>query len=142
MPYKDKAKRIACVIESRRRRLAAMTPEQRAEHYRSFPSRKPEGRRREHLKGRYGLTLEQWEMMFAAQGRCCAICGSTISGWKRGWHTDHDHETGKIRAILCHLCNRTLGHMKDDPMRFHDFIGYLSKHSHVPTWISPGWSVF
>jgi hypothetical protein len=128
MPYKDQAKRLASAKASKLRMLARLTPEQRRERLHSFPSRSPAARRRGHLKYRYGLTVEQWEAEFDAQGRRCQICRATTSGWKRGWHTDHDHKTGEMRGILCHVCNRTLGHMKEEAGHFQAFIDYLNFH--------------
>ena len=121
MPYKDIEKRNAHY----RQRWDGFNAEQRKKHhaYRQTPLY----RRREHLKGRYGLTLEQWNAMFETQGRCCAICKAETSGWSRGWHTDHDHQTKKVRAILCHACNRLLGHVKDDVSRLRAFIEYLEQ---------------
>jgi hypothetical protein len=66
------------------------------------------------LKNKYGITPEEWEITFEAQGRCCAGCKTTIPG-KRGWQTDHCHETGAFRAILCQPCNLAIGLLKDSP---------------------------
>lgn len=38
---------------------------------------------------------------------------------------DHNHNTGKIRGILCHGCNVTLGFMSDDPDRLTYLLAYL-----------------
>jgi hypothetical protein len=122
MPYKDIARRNAHYRE----RYHALTPEQRLRRYRNKTARTPLYRRREHLKARYGLSLEQWEAIFDTQGRRCAICSSDSSGWKRGWHTDHDHKSGTVRGILCHVCNRLLGYVKDDKTRLQAYIDYLS----------------
>jgi hypothetical protein len=65
---------------------------------------------------KYGLTQEQFDAMFAEQGRACGLCGAKEPGNRRtGWHVDHDHRTGKVRGILCHHCNTGLGKFKDDP---------------------------
>lgn len=74
---------------------------------------------RDYLRGRslrrkYGLTIQQWDERFRAQGSCCAICKATEPGTSRGWCTDHDHETGEVRGILCHRCNRLLGMLGDN----------------------------
>lgn len=53
------------------------------------------------------VTQVEFAKLLAAQNGRCAICGCEvdISG-----HTDHDHETGRIRGILCLNCNLSLGH--------------------------------
>lgn len=64
--------------------------------------------RNRHLRRTYGLTVEQWESLFDQQDRRCALCLAEHPGTKNEWHTDHDHETGNIRGILCESCNRYL----------------------------------
>ena len=60
----------------------------------------------------YGITLEDRKAILAQQGGKCAICGTTeFNGG--GPCMDHDHETGKIRGVLCHNCNSLLGHAHD-----------------------------
>lgn len=66
-----------------------------------------------HLRRSYGITVEQYESMLAAQGGVCAICGGPQTG--KNWHVDHDHETGEVRGILCHGCNHALGGARDNP---------------------------
>jgi hypothetical protein len=65
------------------------------------------------LRRRYGLTADQHAAILAAQGSRCACCGSLSPRHKMGWHTDHDHETGTVRGILCNYCNVTIGAMGD-----------------------------
>jgi hypothetical protein len=79
----------------------------------------PEKKRRTMLKTNYGMTPEQWQGMFEAQGCKCAICNATDPGSKIGWNTDHCHKSGRVRFILCAHCNRALGAFKDntDTMR-------------------------
>jgi hypothetical protein len=56
----------------------------------------------------YGLTADDFERMEQDQGGRCAICGALPAGrWKRLF-VDHDHKTGKVRGLLCHLCNSAL----------------------------------
>lgn len=76
----------------------------------------PDGRRAVNLK-QYGLTIDSYEQMLAAQGGGCAICTSPVHPGKdlRRLHIDHDHETGRVRGILCANCNRVLGLVGDDP---------------------------
>ena len=73
----------------------------------------PEKHRDWWLQRNYGLTLAAWEALFDGQGRSCAICETTNPGSVKGWHTDHDHETLRVRGILCKQCNTTLGSLGD-----------------------------
>jgi hypothetical protein len=63
------------------------------------------------LKSKYGLTIAAWEALFEGQGRACAICCSKSARGKAGvgWCTDHDHETGEVRGIICQPCNLLVG---------------------------------
>lgn len=61
---------------------------------------------------KYGITPEDFKQMFETQQGKCAICNEEPKT-KRGLHVDHDHETGKVRGLLCHGCNVALGSFKD-----------------------------
>lgn len=81
-------------------------------------------RRNRTLRAKYNITLEEWEVLFNSQSRCCAICKSPTTG-VAGWHTDHCHKTGKIRGILCNNCNHGLGNFNDSVVLFYGAIKYL-----------------
>ena len=74
----------------------------------------------------YGITLDQYEHMRATQSNRCAICRGTLDGI-RNCHVDHDHETSKVRELLCNRCNLMIGMAKEDPMVLRYAINYLSK---------------
>lgn len=61
---------------------------------------------------RYGITVEQFNAMLVIQKGRCAICGK-FNGSKR-LCVDHNHETGKVRGLLCDPCNKVLGFAHDD----------------------------
>jgi hypothetical protein len=62
---------------------------------------------------RRGATQELYNAMYEAQKGCCALCNEPEE--KFSWLCiDHDHETGKIRGLLCPNCNRGLGLLKDN----------------------------
>lgn len=93
--------------------------------YRSKPGIKEE-RRIKQVCRTYGITVEQWNELFASQGSKCAICGSsTANHGKHYWHTDHCHLTGKLRGILCHHCNCGLGSFRDNIENMKRAISYL-----------------
>jgi hypothetical protein len=69
--------------------------------------------RRSHLKRKYGISLEDYEVMLDAQGGVCKICGEPRPE-ERTLHVDHDHETGAIRGLLCFRCNNAIGDLRDD----------------------------
>jgi Autographiviridae endonuclease VII len=85
----------------------------------------PENKRKWRLKGDYGIDLEFYEYLFAKQQGKCAICGNPPSGKRPVLHVDHDHITGKVRALLCSGCNVGLGMFKDDPDRLLKAVAYL-----------------
>ena len=76
---------------------------------------------------RHGLTGAEVSVLLANQGGICAICGTTESGGK-GWHGDHDHQTGKFRGVLCHWCNLGIGNLKDSIPILKLAITYLESH--------------
>lgn len=56
------------------------------------------------LRKKYGIGVEDFNQMYKAQGGKCAICGQGgIS-----LHVDHNHQTKRIRALLCLACNGSL----------------------------------
>jgi hypothetical protein len=73
------------------------------------------------LKRKYGLTLEQFDEMLAAQGGGCGICGKLGAD-----NVDHDHETGRVRGILCWNCNIAIGQLEDNEDRVLALAAYLS----------------
>jgi len=56
----------------------------------------------------YGITHEQYEEIAKVQKQRCAICKNKENG-KRMLAVDHDHDTGRIRGLLCSTCNNHLG---------------------------------
>lgn len=60
------------------------------------------------LKKAYNLPIKIWNTMFKHQEGKCAICDASALV------VDHNHDTKEIRALLCHKCNRGLGHFYDN----------------------------
>lgn len=140
MPYRDKER------ERQRLRERQATPEhkayQKAYHashkndpkYRERMSKKqkrnrnPEKRRAYDLKIDYGMTVDEYEVMRIVQNYRCAICGKNEEAERYGkLHIDHDHETGKVRGLLCTACNHGLGRFEDSPERLEIAADYLRR---------------
>lgn len=101
--------------------------ERRKEYY-----KRPENAiklRNSHLKRNFNITVEEYNQMFKEQNGVCAICGSPeVSDRNFNLCIDHDHETGKIRGLLCNKCNRGLGYFLDNPKILENALKYLLKH--------------
>lgn len=80
------------------------------------------------LRRLYGITLAQYNEILAEQKHLCALCGERPDSDRR-MHVDHDHATGKIRAVLCHHCNLLLGNAKDSVDRLRQAIEYLELYA-------------
>jgi hypothetical protein len=74
------------------------------------------------FQDRYGITVEEYEVMAKMQDYGCAICGEFLDGTL---HVDHDHITGKVRGLLCNNCNNGLGRFKDNIEFLENAILYL-----------------
>ena len=84
-------------------------------------------------KQKYGLTSPERNKILTSQGGRCRVCDSQISfmGNKTGAVSekhaviDHDHESGRIRGIICGRCNIILGKVNDDASLLMRLISYL-----------------
>ncbi len=70
---------------------------------------------RSNLRLRFGITIEQFDAIYAACDGKCAICRKPETRGRR-LSLDHDHETGELRGFLCSRCNLLIGNAKDDPV--------------------------
>jgi len=88
---------------------------------RTSPSCSVSERYKDNLKRRYGMTVEEYIEVNNEQMSACKICRKNFPRL----HVDHDHETGKVRGLLCQNCNTALGKFKDDPQLLLNAINYL-----------------
>lgn len=65
------------------------------------------------LKRVYGISIDQYETMLITQNGKCALC-YRLPAPNRSLHLDHDHSTGRIRALLCAECNWFLSKVDKD----------------------------
>lgn len=84
-----------------------------------------------YLKRTYSIGYDRYLEMLKEQENKCKICGGEGFVMKEAHHlklvVDHEHETGKVRGLLCHNCNRGLGLFKDNKDCLDAAIKYLSR---------------
>lgn len=92
-----------------------------------------------HLRRNYGITLEAYNEIQAEQGAVCAICRThDVTTKSDRLFVDHDHETGAVRALLCHRCNAGLGYFKDNIELMKCALSYLEFYQAAdPDWDWP-----
>lgn len=71
---------------------------------------------------------EEYETLLQEQNSTCAICGITAEEIGKRLIVDHNHETLKVRGLLCWRCNSGLGFFKDNQAHLAMAIEYLVKH--------------
>lgn len=54
----------------------------------------------------------------------CEVCSSP-----EGLCVDHDHNTGRVRGVLCHACNLSAGKMGEDPDRLERLATYIRQRA-------------
>lgn len=89
-----------------------------------------------YLTRTYGITSDQWDAMYDAQGSACAACSAPIKRrifQNEKWigsgdipHVDHCHDTGVVRGLLCPLCNRTVTSLSS-PRQLRGCADYLER---------------
>lgn len=105
-----------CHTARHRKKYHAETPEVRA--------RRRENARASHLSRKFGLTTEEFSAMLLGQNSECKICGCHMDDPQ----IDHNHDTGKVRALLCSPCNLSLGLLKENPETLHNMITYINDY--------------
>jgi hypothetical protein len=65
-----------------------------------------------------GLTVEEMREMLSGG---CALCGT-----HEGLCIDHDHDSDKVRGVLCDTHNRALGMLGDTRESIERVLSYLS----------------
>lgn len=85
------------------------------------------------LQKAYGISFDEYKAMFDAQNGVCAICSlpeaDSTNGATHLLAVDHDHESGKVRALLCKRCNTAIGLLKHDRDLLKQAISYLELYA-------------
>lgn len=110
-----------------------------AYYAREWRKRNPDKAKNIDLKKQFGITLMQYNQMLLEQKGVCAICSkpsTTLApdGGPVRLAVDHDHETGKIRGLLCHHCNKGIGCLNDSVDILKKAIDYLNNSKVCTKW--------
>lgn len=82
--------------------------------------------RKKYIEKTFNIDYSIYEKMLEEQKNVCYICNNVeISTRNNYLAVDHNHETGKIRGLLCTSCNRGLGFFKDNEILLQNAVNYL-----------------
>ena len=153
MPFKDKEKRRLYALETyyknkeRWKEKFDSLPEEEKErirvrrrlshtkHYQNnkdtIKAKRKSTYNKVRLKSLYNMSIDDYNLLLEQQNNKCAICGidrATFKNMKLPLCVDHDHETNKIRGLLCNKCNSLLGLANDNIEILTEAIKYLNKY--------------
>ncbi len=87
------------------------------------------------LKAKYKLSIEEYNKLILSQNNKCLICLVEFTEYKKDRSgvacVDHCHKTGKVRGLLCHRCNTSLGFLREDTERIWNMIEYIKKDDYA-----------
>lgn len=104
-------------------RWSAKNREKKRECARNWTKRNPDKIKNTYLLREYGISLEEYNILYDEQNGLCAICEREQLG--KSLAVDHCHNSGEIRGLLCEDCNRALGMFRDDTNVLYRAIKYL-----------------
>lgn len=94
------------------------------------PTVNPTGSKRVRVRQDLG-TIKQsnaYDILFKKQKGKCGVCKRNPEE-DRKFVMDHDHETKRVRGLVHHHCNLTLGFARDDLVILRGAIKYIRKSS-------------
>lgn len=124
------ARRKQWYATNREREIERVRQWQQANHERylakqaEYRARSERDDRAGHLRRKFAMTVEDYDRMAREQGGACAICSRPPRTGTR-LHVDRDHETGRVRGLLCFSCNVAVGQLQHDPSRIVRAADYL-----------------
>ena len=93
----------------------------RNKKYRLTHKATKEQKRKWRIKSKYGITQEEYEQLYIAANGACEICHKELDVL----YIDHNHDTGKVRGLLCRGCNTGIGMLQEDISTLLKAIKYL-----------------
>lgn len=103
------------------------TPTSAGQKYCSGQCWNAAARTRRKPKDRPQISPAEFDRLLAEQAGLCGICREQNRSGHR-LAADHDHQTGKIRGLLCHRCNTAIGLLRDSSALLGAAIEYLNRY--------------
>lgn len=101
-----------CHILRNKKYISSLTKEQKSnrnEYFKQWRNNNKDKIKNSKLKSSFGITLNDYNDLLIKQNNKCFICGKEFKKERNYFAVDHNHNTGKIRGLLCSRCNRSLG---------------------------------
>ncbi len=92
------------------------------EYFSRYYAEHKDVQRERRVMNEYGVGIDYINEKIIEQDGKCAICGKTEK-----LVVDHDHETGKIRGMLCNKCNTAIGLLGDSLDGIQLAVNYFTK---------------
>ena len=113
---------------SRARKWSEENAEYARQRSRQWYCNNTDKKRARDLRIKFGITPEIYETMLASQNGVCAICSKSCKSGKL-LAVDHDHNTGRVRGLLCMECNTGLGKFLDSAELLRKSADYLERNN-------------
>jgi len=115
------------------RKKRAANPDKHKEYTRKSREKYPDAERERHLKRSFNITAADYDRMHEEQNGLCAICFQPETKMSKGilyrLAVDHDHNTGKIRGLLCFKCNSAMGSFEKRNVPLENVIRFLESNN-------------
>ena len=98
-----------------------------AKHNKANPEKRKLVVKKSWIKCTYGIVYEDYLSMHREQEYKCKICERHADEFKKGLVVDHNHKTGKVRALLCTNCNSQL-HVLENKELYDKYMNYLNSY--------------
>lgn len=99
--------------------------DRQAKRYQTYTKEQKLHKKDKFLQRTYGITIDDYNIMFNKQEGRCASCGRHQSEFKKSLVVDHRHSDGKVRGLLCSNCNLALGNVKENPEFLEKLANYI-----------------
>ncbi len=76
----------------------------------------PNGKFSKYIR-KYGIGHREYNALLEPQNCKCAICDKGLDQGK-DTHVDHDHKTGRVRGLLCNVCNTRVGILDNETFMY------------------------